>query len=110
MLGLTGFVKESDFLHLCHNQNPDTQNLLTQRMKTTRWDSDRMAEVANRRVFYDFTLSPPKSVSIQTLIAKDNRLLDSHNRAIKVAAKELECFAGTRVHHGRQISERLTGK
>jgi conjugative relaxase-like TrwC/TraI family protein len=110
MLGLTGFVKESDFLHLCHNQNPDTENLLTQRMKTTRWDSDRMAEVANRRVFYDFTFSPPKSVSIQTFIAKDKRILESHNRAIQVAAKELECFAGTRVHLGKRISERLTGR
>lgn len=110
MLGLNGFVKESDFLDLCHNQNPDTQSLLTQRMKTTRWDGDKMAEVANRRVFYDFTFSPPKSVSIQTFIAKDNRILDAHNRAIKVAARELQCFAGTRVHQGKQISERLTGK
>jgi conjugative relaxase-like TrwC/TraI family protein len=110
MLGLTGFVKEADFLNLCQNQNPDTKSLLTQRMKTTRWDADKMSEVANRRVFYDFTFSPPKSVSIQTFIARDKRILDSHNRAIRVAAKELECFAGTRVHHGKRISERLTGK
>ena len=47
-LGLTGRVKEDDFLKLCHNQNPQTDETLTQRMKTTRWDSDKMATVANR--------------------------------------------------------------
>ena len=108
-LGLTGRVKEDDFLKLCHNQNPQTNELLTQRMKTSRWDSDKMATVANRRIFYDFTFSPPKSVSIQALAADDKRLVDAHNRAIQIAVKELELFAGTRVHQGRQISERQTG-
>ncbi len=108
-LGLTGRVKEDQFLKLCHNQNPQTGELLTQRMKTTRWDSDKMAEVANRRIFYDFTFSPPKSVSIQALIADDKRLLESHNRAVRIAVNELQHFAGTQVHRGLNKSERLTG-
>jgi len=108
-LGLTGRVKEEQFLKLCQNQNPNTGELLTQRMKTTRWDFGKMAEVANRRIFFDFTFSPPKSVSIQALIAKDKRILDSHNRAIKIAVQELEQFAGTRIHQGLNTSERLTG-
>lgn len=108
-LGLAGRVKEEQFLKLCHNQNPNTGELLTQRMKTTRWDFEKMAAVANRRIFYDFTFSPPKSVSIQAFIAKDNRILDSHNRAIKIAVRELEQFAGTRIHQGLNTSERLTG-
>jgi conjugative relaxase-like TrwC/TraI family protein len=108
-LGLVGRVKEDDFLKLCHNQNPQTDELLTQRMKTTRWDSERMANVANRRIFYDFTFSPPKSVSIQALAADDKRLVEAHNRAVQVAVREMESFAGTRVHQGRQISERQTG-
>ncbi|HEX5398992.1 MAG TPA: MobF family relaxase, partial [Verrucomicrobiae bacterium] len=106
---LTGRVKEDQFLKLCHNKNPQTGELLTQRMKTTRWDSDKMATVANRRIFYDFTFSPPKSVSIQALAANDKRLQDSHNRAVRIAVAELQHFAGTRVHQGREISERLTG-
>ena len=110
LLGLAGVVKEADFLKLCRNENPDGDGTLTQRLKTTRWDEDRMAEVANRRVFYDFTFSPPKSVSIQTFIAEDKRIMDAHNRAIRVAVKELEVFSGTRVHHGKRTSERLTGK
>jgi len=107
-LGLTGRVKEDQFLKLCNNQNPQTDELLTQRMKTTRWDSDKMANVANRRIFYDFTFSPPKSVSIQALAADDKRLVEAHNRAVQVAVRELELFAGTRVHQGRQITERQT--
>jgi conjugative relaxase-like TrwC/TraI family protein len=108
-LGLTGRVKEDQFLKLCHNQNPQTGELLTQRMKTTRWDNDKMATVANRRIFYDFTFSPPKSVSIQALIADDKRLLESHNRAVRIAVHELQHFAGTQVHRGLDKSERLTG-
>ena len=108
-LGLTGTVRQDQFLKLCHNQNPQTGELLTQRLKTTRWDSDKMAEVANRRVFYDFTFSPPKSVSIQALIADDMRLLESHSRAVRIAVKELQHFAGTQVHRGMDKSERLTG-
>jgi conjugative relaxase-like TrwC/TraI family protein len=108
-LGLTGSVKEDQFINLCHNQNPQTGELLTQRLKTTRWDTDKMAEVANRRIFYDFTFSPPKSVSIQALIADDKRLLDSHSRAVRIAVNELQHFAGTQVHRGMDKSERLTG-
>ena len=108
-LGLTGRVTADQFVKLCHNQHPQTGELLTQRMKTTRWDSDKMAEVANRRIFYDFTFSPPKSVSIQALIANDQRLLESHSRAVRSAIHELQHFAATQVHRGLNKSERLTG-
>jgi conjugative relaxase-like TrwC/TraI family protein len=108
-LGLEGRVKENEFLRLCQNQNPITGELLTQRLKSTRWDNDRMLEVANRRIFYDFTFSPPKSVSIQTFIAKDARIMEAHNQAVKTALRELEAFAGTRIRKGLARSERLTG-
>src|SRR6266545_4402162 len=111
-LGLSGAVKQADFLKLCHNQNPQTGTILTQRLKTTReeiGEDGKMRQVANRRVFYDFTLSPPKSVSIVALIAGDERIIEAHQRATRVAVRELEKFAGTRVHHGKAISERLTG-
>ena len=68
-----------------------------------------MRQVANRRIFYDFTFSPPKSVSIQALVANDPRIVEAHQRATRVAVQELENFAGTRVHHGKAIYERLTG-
>src|ERR1700722_311214 len=61
-LGLRNAVQRDDFLQLCQNLNPVTGERLTQRHKTTRVDSGH--EVANRRIFYDFTFSPPRSATI----------------------------------------------
>jgi conjugative relaxase-like TrwC/TraI family protein len=108
-LSLSGAVKKADFLQLCHNQNPCTGELLTQRMNTSRRDVINSCEVANRRVFYDFTFSPPKSVSVLAFVGNERRIVESHDRAVKAAVAELERFAGTRVHTGLQTSERLTG-
>ncbi len=111
-LGLSGTVRQDDFLKLCHNENPRTGRLLTQRLKTTRQEignDGQSRQVANRRIFYDFTFSPPKSVSIQALVARDSRILESHNRAVSVAVGELERFAGTRFHKGKNTFERHTG-
>jgi len=105
-LGLQNTVKRDDFLQLCRNLNPATGERLTQRLKTTRVDSGH--EVANRRIFYDFTFSPPKSVSLLALVAQDQRLIESHDRAVVSALAELEQFAATRVHEAGQISDRLT--
>jgi conjugative relaxase-like TrwC/TraI family protein len=110
-LGLRGVVGADDFLKLCDNLDPRTGESLTVRQKTTRTELDdngREREVANRRVFYDFTLSPPKSVSIVALLGGDNRILRAHDRATRIALAELEKFAATRVHSGRDISDRAT--
>lgn len=106
-LGLRDTIQRDDFLQLCQNLNPATGERLTQRHKTTRNDSGH--EVANRRIFYDFTFSPPKSVSLLALVANDQRLIEAHDRAIISALTELEQFAATRVHEAGQISDRLTG-
>ena len=84
-LKLRGEVKLNDFLKLCRNVNPRNDELLTQRLR------------ANRRVFYDFTLSPPKSVSIVALVCGDNRIERAHERATFSALRELEQFAAARV-------------
>src|SRR5580693_6195422 len=106
-LGLRNAVQRDDFLQLCQNLNPVTGERLTQRHKTTRLDSGH--EVANRRIFYDFTFSPPKSVSLLALVAQDQRLIEAHDRAVVSALAELEQFAATRVHEAGQISDRTTG-
>src|SRR5882672_9509500 len=79
-LGLKGSVKESDFLALCEGLNPTTGEKLTMRKNSRRQENGQ--SVANRRVFYDFTLSPPKSVSVVGLY-QDDRILELHNRAVK---------------------------
>ena len=96
-LDLGGEVSLNDFIKLCRNVNPNTDTLLTQRLK------------ANRRVFYDFTLSPPKSVSIVALIAGDHRVERAHERATVSALCELENFAAARVRKNGASSYRNTG-
>jgi conjugative relaxase-like TrwC/TraI family protein len=45
----------------------------------------KIHESANRRVFYDFTFSPPKSVSIAALVGNDKRIIEAHDEAVTVA-------------------------
>lgn len=106
LLGLNGKVTRDQFLALCENQYPASRKLLTQRQNTTR--DDGAGEVANRRVFYDFTFSPPKSVSIEALVGGDERIVVAHNDAVRIALKELEQFAAARVRAGRRNSDRRT--
>lgn len=106
-LGLAGKVRAEDFLRLCENQHPSSGETLTQRLNTTRTESGENA--ANRRIFFDFTFSPPKSVSIAGFLGKDERILEAHNRAVRSALREFEAFTATRVRVGGAQSDRLTG-
>lgn len=106
-LGLAGKVRAEDFLRLCENQHPSSGKTLTQRLNTTRTESGENA--ANRRIFFDFTFSPPKSVSIAGFLGKDERILEAHNRAVRLALREFEAFTATRVRVGGAQSDRLTG-
>ena len=111
-LRLSGTVKRDEFLRLCDNLDPRTGKLLTQRLKTTRnvvGDDGEEHTVANRRVFYDFTFSPPKSVSIVAFIGDDRRIVDAHDRAVRVSLRELERLAATRVRTNGSMSDRHTG-
>jgi conjugative relaxase-like TrwC/TraI family protein len=106
-LGLKGNVNEAAFVALCEGKNPATGQKLGQRINTVR-QGVGMDEVANRRIFYDFAIAPPKSVSVVALY-QDDRILELHNRAVQTAMLELEKYAETRVRKGGQRSERLTG-
>ncbi len=111
-LGLRGDVGRDEFLALCENHHPQTGESLTQRRKTLRRELDENGDernAANRRVFYDFTLSPPKSVSIAALAGGDERIIEAHGLAVSVAMAELEAFASTRVRRGGGLSDRETG-
>ena len=77
-------VSREQFMSLCDNLNPETGKLLTQRLKAN----------GERRVFFDFTCSAPKSVSIMAVTLNDSRIVEAHEQAAKLAAKELEHFAG----------------
>ena len=107
-LGLAGKVRADDFLRLCENQHPATGETLTQRLNTTRTEGGENA--ANRRIFYDFTFSPPKSVSLAGFLGKDERILEAHARAVQSALREFEAFAATRIRVGGAQSDRRTGQ
>ncbi len=87
-LGLQGKVGEAEFLRLCEGLHPQTGERLTQRMNTNRQNADGET-VANRRVFYDFTISPPKSVSVVAFLA-DDRILQIRESRLKRARGELD--------------------
>ncbi len=106
-LGLAGKVRADDFLRLCDNQHPATGEKLTQRLKERRVEED--GTVANRRIFYDFTFSPPKSVSIAAFLGKDERVFALHERAVRLALKEFEVFAATRIRVDGAQNDRFTG-
>src|SRR6266498_30424 len=105
-LNLSGVVQSQEFLALCDNQHPQTGEKLTRRLNNTRRSKGQVA--ANRRIFYDFTFSPPKSVSILTLVAEDARLVESHHRALLVALQEFEQFSAVRLRQKGARDYRVT--
>jgi conjugative relaxase-like TrwC/TraI family protein len=106
-LGLTGPVDEQAFLALCEGHHPETGQKLCQRMKTVRQDADGKV-MANRRIFYDFVISPPKSVSLVALY-QDDRILSLHAAAVRQTMLELEKFSQTRVRKSNADKSRTTG-
>ena len=106
-LGLSGKIHADEFLRLCENQYPSTGEQLTPEKKTTRIQDGK--NVADRRIFYDFTFSPPKSVSLAAFLGADERIFAAHARAVRLALREFEAFAATRIRVGGAQSDRLTG-
>ncbi len=105
LLGLEGRVREKEFLDLCGGLDPRSGERLTQRLNSTRLNGE--AVEPNRRIFYDFTISPPKSVSVVAMY-QDSRVVELHNQAVRVAMRELEAFAEARIRIGGQRSQRVT--
>jgi conjugative relaxase-like TrwC/TraI family protein len=106
-LGLHGPVGEHSFLALCEGKHPQTGLRLGQRLNTVRHDGTAGLK-ANRRIFFDFTIAPPKSVSVVGLY-QDERILAVHDQAVRHAMLELEKRAESRVRKTGQNGERVTG-
>jgi conjugative relaxase-like TrwC/TraI family protein len=98
-LGLNQAVTREQFHALCENRNPETGERLTQ----------RQLKEGQRRVFYDFTCSAPKSVSVLAVTLADERLVTAHEEATRIAFRELETFAATRVRKQGSQKDRITG-
>jgi conjugative relaxase-like TrwC/TraI family protein len=98
-MGLKNVVTREQFHALCENRNPETGERLTQ----------RQLKEGQRRVFYDFTCSAPKSVSVLAVTLADERLVTAHEEATRIAFRELESFAATRVRKQGNQKDRITG-
>ena len=98
-LGLNENVTREQFHALCENQNPNDGERLTQRSQ----------KEGQRRVFYDFTCSAPKSVSVLAVTFDDERLIVAHEEATRIAFRELETFAAARVRKQGNQGYRTTG-
>ena len=91
-------VTRDSFLRLCDNQHPMTGDQLTPQ------------HFKERRIYFDFVCSPPKSVSILAVTMNDRRIIQAHKEASQLAMRELEQFAAARVRKGGiQEQDRVTG-
>jgi conjugative relaxase-like TrwC/TraI family protein len=98
-LGLKDNVTREQFHALCENLNPQNDERLTQ----------RQLKADQRRVFFDFTCAPPKSVSVLAVTLDDERLVTAHEESARIAFRELETFAATRVRKQGRLTDRTTG-
>ena len=91
-------VTREAFLRLCDNLHPTTGEQLTPQ------------QFRERRLYFDFVCSPPKSVSILAVTMNDHRIIEAHQEASTVALRELEQFAATRIRKaGIEDRDRTTG-
>lgn len=96
-LGLSGIVTEKDFISLCDGLNPATGESLT------------IKQLSERRIFYDFTFSAPKSVSIAGLVNDSPAVSQAHQNAVKTALAELERHASRRVRTNGESRDMTSG-
>ena len=87
-LGLSGEVKQKDFIALLHNQKPDGSKL------NPRND-------ANRKCGYDFTFSVPKSVSLAYALGGDDRIKQAFEKSVEETMCELETDMRTQAGRGK---------
>ncbi len=92
-LGLTGEIDRTVFRSLLHGELPDG---------TTLSDPGH----AERRPGWDCTLSAPKSVSMQALIAGDKRLVEAHEEAVSAALR----FVESRIAGYRETADGITSR
>lgn len=91
-------VTREVFLRLGDNLHPMTGERLTSQ------------QFRNRRLYFDFVCSPPKSVSILAITMNDHRIIEAHQEASTMALRELEPFAATRIRKaGIEDRDRTTG-
>jgi conjugative relaxase-like TrwC/TraI family protein len=112
LLGLQGAVLLEQFDAIRQGLDPNTGEFLRQRQGADRFkervaDGEKLLErIATARNLYDFTVSAPKTVSVQAM--EDPRLVNAHQSAVAEMAQELESLAATRVRKAGANDNRQT--
>jgi conjugative relaxase-like TrwC/TraI family protein len=91
-LGLAGDVARDDFSALLQGINPRSGAVFIPAATHNQ----------EHRAGWDSVFSAPKTVSIQALIGGDNRLIQAHSRAVERALREVEAYALSHQHGGRE--------
>lgn len=86
-LGLGGSVDQKDLERVLNGNLGHDER--------TAWDGKKMP--GERTTGYDFTFSPPKSVSIMALVAGDKRIIDLQKEAAAAGMAYIEKHAAVRV-------------
>lgn len=97
-LGLSSTVGRKEWEALCDNLDPVTGKRLTQRNQT------------DRRIFYDFTWSVPKTVSLLYALTKDERVLEAFRLSVEETMADIESELKTRVRANGANTDRVTGE
>lgn len=97
LLGLDGPVDRESFSRLTQNRHPFKEERLTPR------DRD------GRRVGYDITFSPPKSVSVLYAVTRDEDVLWAFRKSVWDTMREMEASMATRVRRDGANYDRPTG-
>ena len=108
LLGLSGNVTQEQFEAVRESLHPETGEYLRPRHSADRVAVDG-SEQSKARFLYDLTFSAPKSVSIQAMVAGDERLIAAHDEAVRSTLAEAENHAATRVRLHGANEDRTTG-
>ncbi len=106
LLHLEGEVRMEQFDAVRQGLDPETQAFLRPRQSADRFNEEG-ERTGTARSLYDFTVSAPKSVSIQALV--DLRLRNAHLEAVREMAAEMELLASARVRQKGADEDRTTG-
>jgi conjugative relaxase-like TrwC/TraI family protein len=79
----------------------DNKHALSGAQLTVRHNTSRkngIEKVSNRRNFYDFTFSAPKSFSIMAVTMEDSRIREWHHNAVMKTIAEMEKYTARQEH------------
>lgn len=101
------YGKGSDSLRLS-GQNVSNEQL-TSLLKGHLPNGELVGREGKHRPGWDVTFSAPKSVSVQGLIGKDDRIIQAHDAAVKTALDHYEQHLVTRIRTNGTVNKEITG-